>query len=199
MEAWLPKALVLAARTLVPRFVDTKHCGRALGALMGRCLSQVSLQEALSCVGLEVLSEAQRCSIEQAGHLFAKPAFLCYDRPQTGPRREETALMMCQLIANLLRQKAPGQLAALVAYAVPAFLLVTGKHNFSPTDSWQQHLQLLWPLFCDSAHMKGVLAYTAEDRLKEQADTAVAPCLLSICQEGQQSSSFQFSHGEAVL
>ena len=50
-------------------------------------------------------------------------------------------------------------------------------------------MQIVWQLFFDSAYNKGMLACTAAESIREQADTAVALCLLSICREGQQSSS----------
>ena len=189
---WLPETLLLAARTLVPAFANAEVCGRALGALLGCEVSHMNLQEAVSCAGLQAPSEYQSASIQQAGRLFVKRI----DRTRPGPRRQDSALVICQLVDKLLRQTASGQSAAQIAYAVPAFLAVTGIHSHSPGDSWQQHMQITWQLFCDSAYNKGVLACTEADRMREQADTAVAQCLLSICREGQQSSCFRLSHGE---
>ena len=189
---WLPKALLLATRTLAPAFANAEECGRALGALTGCYVSQVSLKEALFSTGLQTLSECQRASIQQAGHLFVKHS----NGTPSGPRRQDSALMMCQLVEKLLRRKAPGQLAAQLAYAVPAFLTVTKTHSRSMEDSWQEHMQIVWQLFRDSAYNKGIFVCTEADRLREQADIAVAHCLLSICREGQQSSRFQLSHGE---
>ena len=191
---WLPKALLLATRTLAPAFVNAEECGRALGALTGCHMSQVSLQEALCSTGLQTSSECQRASIQQAGHLFVKHSV----GTPSGQRRQDSALMMCQLVEKLLRRKAPGQLAAQLAYAVPAFLTVTETHSRSTEDSWQEHMQIVWQLFRDSAYNKGIFVCTEADRLREQADIAVAYCLLSICREGQQSSCFRLSHGEGV-
>lgn len=87
---------------------------------------------------------------------------------------QESALRMCQLVEKLLRQKAPGQLAAQLAYAVPAFLTVTAGHSRSLGNSWQEHMQIAWQLFRDSPYNKGILACTEADRLREQADIAVA-------------------------
>lgn len=191
---WLPKALLLATRTLIPAFAYTEDCGRALGALMGCHVSHMSLKEALFSAGLQTLSESQRAGIQQAGHLFVKHS----GGTLSGPRRQDSALMMCQLVEKLLRQKAPGQLAAQLAYAVPAFLNVTETHSCSLGANWQEHMQVVWQLFRDSAYNKGMLACTETDRLREQADIAVAHCLLSICREGQQSSCFRLGHGEGV-
>ena len=192
MTEWLPKALLLAARTLVPAFADAEDCGRALGALLGCRISQVNLQEALSCAGLETPLELQRASVQQASRLFVKH----FDTTRPGPGRQDSALVICQLVDKLLKQKAPWKVAAQIAYAVPAFLAVTGAHSRSPGDSWQQHMQIVWQLFRDSAYSKGILVCTEADRVREQADTALAHCLLSICSEGQQSSCFHLSHGE---
>ena len=194
MTEWLPKALLLAARTLVPAFADAEDCGRALGALLGCRISQVNLQEALSCAGLETPLELQRASVQQASRLFVKH----FDTTRPGPGRQDSALVICQLVDKLLKQKAPWKVAAQIAYAVPAFLAVTGAHSRSPGDSWQQHMQIVWQLFRDSAYSKGMLACTEADRVREQADTALAHCLLSICSEGQQSSCFHLSHGEGL-
>lgn len=191
---WLPKALLLATRTLVPAFSYAEDCGRALGALMGCHVSHMSLKEALFSAGLQKLSESQCASIQQAGHLFVKHS----DGTPPEPRRQDAALMMCQLVEKVLRQKSQGQLAAQLAYAVPAFLSVTGTHSRSMGGSWQEHMQIVWQLFRDSAYNKGILACTEADRLREQADIAVAHCLLSICHEGQQSSCFRLGHGEGV-
>lgn len=199
MKTWLSKALLLAARTLEPAFDNAKDCGRALGALLGRSVVQVSVQEALSCAGLQKMSEWQSSSVEQAGHLFFNVTTSQCDRPRPGPCRCEAALSMCQLLTKLFRQKASWQLAAQVAYALPAFLTVTNRNGYTLPDSWEQHMQLLWQLYGDSAYSKGILAYTQQDSLREQADIAVAHCLLSICQEGQQSAGFRLSHGKGFL
>ena len=196
MKTWLSKALLLAARTLEPAFDNTKDSGRALGALLGRSVLQTSIQEALSSAGLQNLSTLQRSSIEQGGYLLFSVTTSHCDRPRPGPCRREAALILCQMLMKLFRQEASWQLAAQVAYALPAFLTVTYRNGCNLADSWKQHMQLLWQLFGDSAYSKGLIAYTKQDRLREQADIAVAHSLLSICQEGQQSPGFQLSHGK---
>ena len=105
---------------------------------------------------------------------------------------------MCQLLEQLFRQKASWKLAAQVAYGLPAFLTLTNRNGCNLADSWEQHMQLLWRLFGDSGYSRGFLAYTEQDRLREQADIAVTQCLLSVCQEGQHTSGFQLSHGKGL-
>lgn len=198
MKAWLPTALLSAARTLVPAFDSTEVCGKALGVLLGHSVLHISMHDALSCVGLQERSELQHIRMGQAGNLLFNATTSHSNQPQPAICRSETALMMCQLVEKLFRQKNSWHLAAQVAYGVPAFLTVTSRSGPILTNSWKQHVQLLWMLFCDSAYSKGVLTCTTEDRLREQADIAVAHCLLSICKEGQQSLGFQLSHGEDV-
>ena len=106
---------------------------------------------------------------------------------------------MCQLLEKLFTQEASWQVAAQVAYGLSAFLKVTSRNGCNLADSWEQHMQLLWQLFAESAYSKGLMIYTQQDRLREQVDIAVAQCLLSICQEGQQSSDFHLNRGKGYF
>ena len=70
VKPWLSNALLLAARTLEPVFENTKDCGRALGALLGRSVLQISVQDALSRAGLQKTSLMQRSRIKQTSQLL---------------------------------------------------------------------------------------------------------------------------------